>query len=109
MKGNYLSLLYAFQTILGLLQLVDVLQVEYVLMTHRVTEYVTFKLPFDLVIILIIMFFTWSFISVSKRNLKVFLFPVASVLVYPVLGIEGTVSVASLLAVAGSLWFSRDL
>lgn len=107
-RRGYHSFLYALLSILGFLQLLDVLKVEYVLFSHRGSSYEIFKLPFRVVLPLLILLGVWFLLMAFQKNFKVLVFPFLSLVVYPSLGFDGFISVFSLLAVVCVLWFYRD-
>lgn len=107
-RRGYHSFLYALLSILGLLQLLDVLKVEYVIFVHRGSSYQVFKLPFRVVLPLIVLVGVWILLMAFQKNVKVLVFPFLSLVVYPFLGFDGFISVFSLLAVVCVLWFYRD-
>jgi len=69
----------------------------------------TFQLPVAVVGLLLLYLCLWVGLMAFKKNLKVFVLPALSILTFPILGIDGTISVASLFAVASSLWFNKGI
>ena len=64
-RRGYPSLILALQSILGVLQLLDVLRVEYVLMSHRLMMERVFELPVSLVLPLLVLFVPWALLMPS--------------------------------------------
>ena len=106
--GSLLQLVLALQCLLGSLQLLDALDVVYYPMVHRATRTVRFELGVSLVLPLLLLLVLWLGWVVWMRRFETLLFPALAVFVYPFLGSEASVSMASLLAVVAGLWFRRD-
>lgn len=102
------QLALVLQCFLGCLQLLDVLNVVYFPMVHRAILVMQFEMGFSLVQPLLLLLVLWLLWMVWMRHFEVLLYPALAVFVYPFLGWEASLSVASLLAVLVCLWLRRD-
>jgi hypothetical protein len=102
-------LLFALLTVLGTLQLLDVLDVVYYPMIHGATSTVRFDLGLSFVPPLIFFLLIWISWMVWKRRFFVLPFPVVAIVLYPFTSLEAVVSAGSLLAVVGGLWADRKI
>jgi len=97
-------LLFALLTVLGALQLLDVLDVVYYPMIHGASTEMRFDLGLSLVPPLLFLLLIWSSWVIWKKLFLALLFPVVAISLYPFTSLEAVVSIGSLLAVAGGLW-----
>jgi len=102
-----MPLLLALQSVLGSLRLLDSLSITFYPTVHRATRTVKFDLGFSLTLPLAVLMAFWVGWMTWRRRFKALLFPAAAIIFYPFLGFEASVSMASLLAVAGGLWLHR--
>jgi len=68
-----------------------------------------FELGVSLIWPLVLFLGFWTTWVIWKRNFKLFLFPAVALIVLPFLGIEASISIASLQAVIAGLWAYRTL
>lgn len=99
-------LLLALQAVLGSLQLLDALRVGYYPMIRRETNLVRFGLGVILVVPLGLLLLCWGVWMVRGVWARLVVAPALGLFLYPVLGLEGCVALASLLA-AAELWSHR--
>jgi len=102
-------LLFALLTVLGALQLLDVLDVVYYPMIHGATSTMQFDLGLSFVPPLLFLLLIWSCWVIWKRRFLVLPFPVVAISLYPFTSLEAVVSIGSLLAVVGGLWADRKI
>lgn len=107
--GVGVPFLLALLSVLSCLQLLDALGPVYYPMVHRATRAVRFELGVSLVAPLLVLLALWLRWAVWERRLRALFLVSLGLLVYPFLGIEGSVSAVSLLAAASGLWFHRRL
>ena len=103
-----LPLVLALQCFLGSLQLLDAFGVVYFPMVYRATRAVRFELGVSLVLPLVLLLVFWLGWVVWIRRFEALLFPAVAVLVYPFLGLEASISVASLLAMVSGFFLSFE-
>ena len=101
--------LLALQSVLGSLQLLDAFGPVYYPMVHRATRTVRFDLGINLLAPLLVLLVLWLGWAVWESRLRALFLVSLGLLVYPFLGIEGSLSAVSLLAAASGLWFHRRL
>lgn len=107
-RGSLLPLILALQCFLGSLQLLDAFGVVYFPMVYRATRAVRFELGVSLVLPLVLLLVFWLGWVVWIRRFEALLFPAVAVLVYPFLGLEASISVASLLAMVSGFFLSFE-
>lgn len=104
---GYLPYLFSFLFVLGFLQLLDALRVVYYPLLHRATRIVRFDLGVSLVWPLLLLLGLWVAWVVMERDLKLLLFPAAALVAFPFLGLEASISIASIQAVVASVWSKK--
>jgi len=101
--------LFALQSFLACLQLLDAAGVEVNVVVHRMWELRRFELGVDLTLPLLLLLVFWAAWMIPKRDPRALVFPVIAVVVFPFLGFEAVVSLVLLIAVFVVLWLYRDL
>lgn len=105
---RYLPYLFSLLFMLGFLQLLDALRVVYYPLLHRATRIVRFELGVSLVWPLLLMLGLWVAWVVVERDFKLLLFPVSALVALPFLGLEASISIASIQAVVAGVWSKKD-
>jgi len=105
---RYLPYLFSLLFVLGFLQLLDALRVVYYPLLHRATRIVRFELGVSLVWPLLLLLGLWTAWVMMERDLKLLLFPVAALVALPFLGLEASISIASIQAVVAGIWSKKD-
>ncbi len=86
-----------FQWLLGLLQLLDILNLTFFPTVNRLTRQEQFELEQSLILPLMILMGIWIILTFAHHRRKYSLMPLVSILLYPFYGIEATLSAASLI------------
>jgi len=107
-SGWTAPLLLSLQSFLGALQLFDALDVVYYPMIRKAIKTVHFDLGFSLVTPLMLLLVLWLGWMTWNQRFEALLLPAVALFIYP-LGLETSVSIASLMAAAGGLVYHRSL
>lgn len=105
---GYLPYLFSLQFVLGFLQLLDTLRVVYYPLIHRATMVVRFDLGVSLLWPLLLLLGFWTAWVIMERDFKLLLFPATALVALPFLGVETSISIASIQAVVAGLWLHRN-
>jgi hypothetical protein len=95
--GKGAPLVVALLSFLGVLQLLDVLNVGYYPMIHRASVIRSFDLGFSLVFPLVFLLIILVFLLLERRRIES-LIPIITIFLYHFIGLEGAVSIAAILA-----------
>jgi len=101
-------LVMVLQGVLGSLRLLEAFEVVFFPTVHRITVTKIFKLGFDPLAPLVLLFVAWiAWMLLSEKGVLAF-YPLVGFVVYPFSGLGAAVSVASLFCVAVGLYASRQ-
>ena len=106
-RNEVIPIVLSMQLLIGVLQLLDILHPKYYPLIHGITMSSIFELEFSLKLPLEFLLFLWSAFMVNKTPWKVFLFPGSAIMLFPFLGLELSLVLATLLAVAVSLFYLK--
>ena len=105
---RYLPFLFSLLFVLGFLQLLDALRVVYYPLLHGATRIVRFELGVSLLWPLLLLLGLWVAWVMVERDFKLLLFPVSALVAFPFLGLEASISIASIQAVVAGVWSKKD-
>lgn len=91
--------LFAAQTILAILQLLDNIKPSYLAMTHRFWDSTSFELGFDLFWPLILLLALWIYWALTGKKSLIIMLPAVAFLIFPIFGLTSAVTLSSLVAV----------
>lgn len=103
-----LPIVLVLQSILGFLQLLDVLRLPYFPTINRLTRFKNFELDQSLVLPLLLLLGISIAYVILKQQRKISLIPLISFLLYPYHGLEAALSIASLLSVITTIYVYRE-
>ena len=107
-EDELLPIVLVLQSILGFLQLLDVLKLPYFPTINRLTRPKNFELDQSLVLPLLLLLGISITYVILKQQRKISLIPIISFLLYPYHGLEAALAIASLLSVITTIYVYRE-